>query len=473
MNRRNFLRTSLAAVGAMYLDLPAFAQKVRVMGPERLRIGIVSDIHITTTESAAVFKHTLEYFRDRLVDGVIIAGDMADQGLESQLKVVADTWYTVFPKDKLPNGQHIEKLFVYGNHDMEGYTYGAAKSMGLTEAQLKAMAVGANKEKMWKKYFKEDFKPIWLKTVKGYHFVGAHWHDWQNIPAVPGFLQQQAGKLSGDKPFFYIQHAHPRNTTYGEWAWGMDNGEVGQALSQFPNAVAFSGHSHMPLNDDRCLWQGAFTSIGTSSLSYVYPLGGRENSYEDGNPNKVPAQMPAMGGHDGKQGMIMTVYDEYITFERREFLYDELVADNWVLPIPKGNEAPMSFENRAKTAPVPQFAATDAVTVTQQQGKDRYGVEQKQWVVSFPTVLKKRTGTRANDYEVQIEYRYLDNTFITATKRVYSPKPYLGENHDEESVVCLYGISELPDFHEFRFVVRPCECYGKKGKPIYSDWMKK
>ncbi len=468
MDRRSFLKSAGLLAGAMYVDLPTLAQRVSGWGEARLRIGILSDIHITDAESTKTFQHALEYFRSKEADGVVIAGDMADWGLESQLKLVAETWYRVFPKDKLPNGKHIEKLFVYGNHDIEGQNYGGPKNSGMTEEQIARAVIGTRREKVWKKYFHEEYTPVYLKTVKGYHFVGAHWEDWSKTKDAPGFIDKNREKLTGERPFFYIQHAHPKGTVYGEWAWGQDDGDVARRLSEFPNASALSGHSHMPLNNEYDLWQGAFTSIGTSSLRYQYPMGARENASVDGE-KPGPSQMKELNCSDGRHGMLLTVYDEHIVVERREFVYDQPVADNWLIPWPMKGE--MSFEARSKVAPIPEFAQGDQVAVRQiPNGQDRYEVKQPQVEVSFPSVLKKRTGVRANDYEVQVEQQYVDVLSIVGTKRVYSRGCYLGEAQDERDVICLFAQSELPQRHRYRFVVRPCESFGKKGRPIYSNW---
>lgn len=472
MDRRDFLKSSLFMLGAMSVDWPSFAAKVKTLGEPNLRIGIVSDIHITDVPSAETLRHTFEYFRDRKADGVIMAGDLADWGLESQLQIVADTWFSVFPKDRRPDKEHIEKLFIYGNHDMDGAGWGVGEKHGMTPEEVQRQNIGKHPAEVWKRCFHEKWVPVYLKTVKGYHFVGAHWHDANNVPGLEELLDANADKLKGTKPFFYFQHPHPRNTCNGPWAWGQDDGTVTRLLSRYPNAVAFSGHSHSPLNDERDLWQGAFTSIGTASLRYQYPLGARENTYEDGSREHIPSQMPIMYCQDGRQGMFMMVYDDCITLERREFVHDQPVGDNWIIPLPCTGDAPLSYERRAKEAKVPQFASGDKVTVTRGTGKDRYGTEQKQVTVHFPSVLAKRTGVRAYDYEVQVEYRYIDVTMIAATKRVFSPKCYLGEAQDEGEVICVYGETELPEYRDVRFVVRPCECFGKKGNPIYSDWVK-
>ena len=464
MNRREFLQRSSALAGVACLDAPAFAQALRTLGNPNLTIGVLSDIHIRDAASAQTFHHTLEYFRDLKVDGVIIAGDMADWGLEPQLQVVADTWFDVFPDGKLPDGSTVEQLFIYGNHDLEGFTWNRPD-----KETAQAQGIGPHPDEVWKTCFREDYTPLWLKTVKGYHFIGAHWHR-NNIPGLQEFLKEHAEELSTDRPFFYIQHPHLRNTCNGPWAWGMDDGTTTRLFSQYPNCVAFSGHSHSPLNDDRDLWQESFTSIGTASLSYLYPMPARENTYHDDSPLKPPYQMANMNCSDGRQGMVMRIYDDCLIFERREFVYDQTVDENWVLPWPISRTTPLSYENRGKTAAVPQFPAEAKATVTQAVGKDRYGVEQVQTTVHFPNILKRDSGVRAFDFEVQVEYQWLDVINVTCTKHVFSPHCYLGEAQDQDEVICIFGESEIPKDRLYRFAIRPCECYGKKGDPLYSEW---
>ncbi|MCR5533555.1 MAG: metallophosphoesterase [Bacteroidaceae bacterium] len=470
MNRREFLQRSSVLAGAAYLNVPAFAEALRTLGNPNLVIGIVSDIHIRGIESAETFKHTLEYFRSLKVDGVIIAGDMADWGLEPQLKVVADTWYSVFPNDEGLDGKHTERLFIYGNHDMEAYSWNSVINLVGSET-AQEQGIGRHPGEVWKKYFGEDYSPIWFKTIKGYHFIGAHWHT-DNIPGLEELMRQHASELETEKPFFYIQHPHLKNTCNGPWAWGQDDGTVTKLMSRYPNAVAFSGHSHSPLTDDRNLWQGTFTSIGTASLKYQYPMPARENTYQDDSKLRPVYQMPTLDSSMARQGMIMRVYDSAITLERREFVYDQQLDDNWLLPWPISLSEPLSFENRSQKAPIPQFEAGAIAIVTQAMGRDRNGTETDQVTVHFPNVLRKRTGVRAFDFEVQVEWEWLDCHFISATKRVFSPMSLFGEAQDEGEVTCVFALSELPKDRDYRFIVRPCNCYSGKGDPIYTDWIK-
>ena len=89
-----------------------------------LRFGVLSDLHIQclagdrgTGGGPEVFEHALEYYRDRKVDAVVIAGDMSDLGLGDELVLVGKTWDKVFPNGRAPDGRKVEKVFVTGNHE--------------------------------------------------------------------------------------------------------------------------------------------------------------------------------------------------------------------------------------------------------------------------------------------------------------------------------------------------------------------
>ena len=55
MNRRSFLQKSAAIAGAVCLDFPAFAEKVKTFGEPKLKIGILSAINIKKKEENTSF----------------------------------------------------------------------------------------------------------------------------------------------------------------------------------------------------------------------------------------------------------------------------------------------------------------------------------------------------------------------------------------------------------------------------------
>lgn len=450
------------------------------MGPERLRFGVLSDIHITRgKDTCDFFEKALKYFREQKVDAVLIAGDMADSGLARQLRLVGDTWRRVFPGNKRPDGGHVEKVFVTGNHDVDGWRYGPAKQMGITKEKNADEILALHMAESWKHIFDEDYAPMYVKTVKGYKFVGVHYDThggYHKKGAIAAFLSRHRDELAGAKPFFYTQHFHPKGTCSAPWTWGQDAGYSTAALSAFPNAVAFTGHSHTPLTDDRTLWRGAFTSVGTASLRYLIPFGGRENSCVFGEKDLGTQQMERLNGHDAQHGQLVTVYDDRMILERRDFANDLPAGPDWVVPLPAHAS---SFVERAKDVPVPEFADDAKVTISRRKGTNRAKKETEQLVVSFPNVKGLANGARAFDFQVTVEAEDVDRSKIWMTKRVYSPHYYWAAEKDDETVTCVFACAELPAPNKvsvergrrFRFAVSPANCFGAHGKPVRSAWL--
>ena len=130
VSRRDILKGGLAALGFSALPggvLFAAPKGWRPRGRPNLVLGAVSDTHIRTAWDGKsrywrfplkYFKAALEYFRATKVDAVVHCGDFAHRGMAASMQFHADTWREVFGKSGGP-----VKLFVSGNHDIEGWTY--------------------------------------------------------------------------------------------------------------------------------------------------------------------------------------------------------------------------------------------------------------------------------------------------------------------------------------------------------------
>ena len=441
----------------------------------RLRIGVLSDLHINAEPNACEpWEQALKFFRDRKVDAVIVAGDIACGGQLAELKKAGNVWRKVFPGNKRPDGGHVEKVFVTGNHDVNGWKY--KQNEGNPNAA--SNAVGFRLAEAWRDAFGEEYSPMYIKNVKGYSFVGAHFDldgTYHKEGAIASFLEKHRQVLAGTKPFFYVQHYHPKGTCSAPWAWGQDAGHSTAALSKFPNAIAFSGHSHTPLNDDRTLWRGGFTSIGTASMRNLLPFGGRENSFIFGEERVGRQQMPIMHTYDGHQGQLATVYGDRIVIERIDFTNSLPLAEDWIIPLPARAE---SFEERGRKAKIPEFPEGSAVKIKRVKGLDRAKRSAEQVVVSFPNVRSSPKGVHAFDFQIVVEAEDVDRSKIWATKRVYSPHFYWAPEKDDDTVTCVFSYDELPApikgsvlrSRKFRFAVSPANCFGGHGAAIRSDW---
>ena len=478
MNSRREFLASLSAFGA-FSALRGFAAPTgSCLGPgAKLKFGLLSDIHISEWKGSHGCEHflsALKLFRDRGADAVVIAGDLTNHAFREELAFVAKAWYEVFPDDRLPDGRRIEKVIVGGNHDWEGWKYG---KKGVTvypdAAELKRHLIPEHYAEVWRELFHEDFAKAYRKDVNGYAFLCAHW-PWHTKNG-PALVEREAKTLDPSKPFFYVQHPHPKGTVYhvdgGGTDGSADGGDVTAALSKFPNAIAFSGHSHRSLTDERSIWQGAFTSVATATLRNVGATVGYENSGPQRNCEFK--QMPVVS-RVAKQGQFVTVYDDRIVFERREFTTGKPVGDDWVVPL-GGSEKPYAYAKRRAEELPAEFPPEAKVTVGEEyDGKNRGKQNRRQVKLTFPAALP-RTATRgrAHGYEVQVlqtQGDYVDLPLLT--KRVFAPGYGLPDADKPADVELVLNAGELPHECLLEFRATALGCFGRRSKPITSGRIK-
>lgn len=454
ITRRSFLGSAAAIAAVRSTASPCVP-----FGAVRLKFGIVSDIHIADKSRAAQFEHALKYFRERGTDAVVIGGDIADWGTVGQLQMAADVWRRVFPNGCGKDGRHVEPIVVYGNHELDGKAY-QTKNPAARGLEY----VADDPKGVWKRIFGMDYETIFEKTVKGYSFVCVQWEMGGGYMSRGGdigrFLEARRARLEGTKPFFYVAHVHPFGTV-GEMCAPYDYGDSTAALSRFPNAIALTGHSHSTLTDERMLWQGSFTSIGTSSLGYVIPYQGRENGHGMGVGGVGGEQMPQLPLGECRQGLFATICDNAAVFERIDFANGEMkLGDNWIVPVP--TDGSLSLAHRASAVPPPAFTKGVGITVVRRIGKDRRGHDTDQIVVEFPAAT---AGGRAFDYEVSGSYSVRDVS-AQVVRRVFSRYYGAASEIDVKPSSCVFARNEFPSSGSVTFSVRPVDSFGRLGAAI-------
>lgn len=460
-SRRHFL------VGSSAFAVQAFAEPLSGLTPRpKLAFGVLSDIHITDWASTEILRKAFRYFREADVDAVLIAGDLADHGLLPQLENVAKAWFSVFPDDRGRHGQKVERLFIYGNHDPDGLLYRdgpmdkAFKAMHLTYAEAEKLALrNVGLDKAWERCFHEPYAPIYVKNVKGYDFIGAHWDrangsGWGTGPAIDEWLQTHAARLDTSKPFFYFQHPHPRGTVFAGDSWGEDFGATTRAFAAYPFATVFSGHSHRPITDDRNFWREEFTSIGTGSLSYVSLPSGRKGgkNYRD--------------RLDGRCGQLVRVFGDRLVVERRDFFNDEDLDAAVVLEMPVRTSS-FSVRSVRKEAR-PMFGREARVTAV---AEGRAALDFR-----FSGAFANPTA-RPFDYTVKIESRVAGKepwSCWSKSEQWMQPEAALSRRRAQAAgdVRGRIDLSGIPaDAEAVRIHVYARNCYGIAYGEIFSDWV--
>ncbi len=107
-------------------------------------------------------------------------------------------------------------------------------------------------------------------TIKGCPFICISTEDGCSIKDAKQkwlkFCLEDAIADNRKTPVFVFQHPHLTDTVYGSINWGDD--DIIAILTDYPQVIDFSGHSHAPINDPRSVHQKYFTSFNTGSFSY-------------------------------------------------------------------------------------------------------------------------------------------------------------------------------------------------------------
>ncbi len=439
-------------------------------GKPALTFGVISDTHITDKASTMVLERTLKYFRDCKVDAVMICGDISDYGLLSGLKYVAETWSKVFPRDRGADGRPVQKLFITGNHDYEGWWYGdmTAEMHALGYSEDEAL-IKLGMKKCWEETFQEAFAPIRRRMVNGYDFISAEWYGYDKTPGFDqtgAWFKAHGGEIDPSRPFFYFTHSPPSGTVIGSWE-GKEERQVANTLAEHPNAVSLTGHLHWTLNDERSIWQGGFTAVSVPSLSCTGVQGGYENGGDsrNGKTTKAMPQVSARFHYEEPQGLVVSVYRDRMEMERLDFRKFVRTAPTWRVPLPMTEvNKPYTFKAHSAATPIPEFPEGAELALSTGNTETRGG----KWAIMMIAEFPAATGVpnvRAYDYELRAVPTGGAKPMV---KRFLSPAFHKLAEDEPARMRFWFNVLDLPQDMEYRIEVYPRNCFGACGRPIVS-----
>jgi len=453
-SRRSFVGGLAAAFAA---GVACGAKKLET---PHLRVGIVSDVHAQHAYdpedkkkqgyfSTGTLEKALAYFRDQGVDAVVIAGDMTQFGGLCELEATGISWRRIFPADKGLGGKHVEKLFICGNHEFMGGLDKKKPSVRQDPAAAFRDVLGI-----------EGYAPVMCRKVNGYTFVLCNW----GFEAEAGrWMVDHAAELPKDRPFFYVQHPHLKGTNI----CAMDkSGAPTEALRRYPNAIAFSGHSHISQTFGSQIWQEAFTAIGTASLQYMYNLHGRDNSW---GMNKGQVGHGPRLSTWGRQGLLMSVYDDRVVLERREFLTDQPIGPDWVITF--DGQRPYNWAKRKAACPAPAFAKGAAVRVERREATNRNREKEWQLQLVFPRPLPAvGDDGRTIEYEATAFLEKDGEQKPLVVRCAFADRYYCADACLAKTGLVCFAENELPAGAKIRFAVRALNDWEKRSAPIYGAY---
>ncbi len=463
--RRAFIGRALAALGFAALPggfLFAAPKGWKHGGRPNLVFGVVSDTHLRTAwDSRSVdrnytdryFVAALKYFRERTVDAVMHLGDLANNGQVEAMQFHADAWRNVFPKDRGIGGRKVERLFVTGNHDVEGFTYTKfmEQLIGDPEERARHLLVtdmAANWEKIWG----EPYEEAWHKTVKGYHFFGQHYptrngkFDAGKTAAVVNACRGDATLVDEVRPVFLLTHRRPHLAA------------MNRAAGPLANTFGFHGHWHRSAAN----WN--VVGLGDNQFPHVQCPACHSSRGEaflgmDAYISKVQIQGGDWKVWKSRQGYVVKVYDDMLVIERYEFGNDVAsLGTDWVMPLGKRDPHPFSKDELKKVIGEPQFRKGAKLEVVEEASASPC------LRVRIP-LADGNPDSRVYAYEVVVIGETGSKKLF---KAVYAAGCNMGIGHEPNGGVTTLEIpkSELPPGKTLTFAVRPLTSLGTAGKPI-------
>ena len=290
-----------------------------------------------------------------------MVGDFADLGKTEEMQ-----WFADDMKECIQDGTKL--VVTMANHELH---YMPDYNVALND---------------FKNIFKMDYDRH--EIMGGYHFISLSsirdkgpWDDSFN-DEKKAFLKEKleiARKDTGNKPIFVFQHAGIPETIAG----GVGgHTELYSILSNYPQVIDFSGHSHNPVNDPREINQKNFTCVGTGSMSYLSTSAAWHDFHIEGNSGLGKEQAHMLIVEADANGRIRILGLDAV---EKKFISESFIADC------HDKSKHIYTMQRATNAPKPYFETGAKPVVNKVNGKT---------VVTFPAA--KCEGERVKEYCVRL-----------------------------------------------------------------------
>ena len=325
----------------------------------KARFFVGSDTHIGRGGAQAKLANALDAFYqvDPQADGVLLVGDLTDNGAEAQYDTLMSTINASDLADKV--------VLSMGNHDH--YSGGTSTTRFESKTGQKASEVltfGDDKE-----------SPV--TVVKLNPSIGGS--NYTNDYAMLKEALEEANEADSTAPVIVIGHHGVKNTAYVTNEWNGNYGEgtdkdMVALMEQYPQVIHISGHSHSTLEDARSIYQDdGFTAIQDSTIGAYFenesgkvdPVTGNASTYpEDKEYASQALRIDVMENNTVK------IYRMDLT--EGAYMYED---EPWTF---SSDNLPYTSQRRSTGAPT--FAADAEVTVSDVTGDSM--------VVNFPAAAE-------------------------------------------------------------------------------------
>jgi putative flippase GtrA len=269
------------------------------------------------------------------LDGLVLNGDIVDQGLDEQYETVSNFFVS--------NAPIVPANIIYniGNHEFYDYKKGVNSSYD-NQVFIKRFLEFSNQ--------KNVYHDTW---INGYHFISLgseKTHTLEQGP-VDAYISRdqmewlkaklQDGYTPG-KPIFVFLHqpigGAPIGGKYNSGSVIQDS-ELSSILSQYPESILFSSHTHAVLNFDKVIDDNQFKKVHTGAVHNPLSTGGSVKG--------------------SSQGIIVEVLNDKVKIKGRDFKKGEWIGETDIFMQPLNHEAPKAmnefWEHLGQSAPLIRY----------------------------------------------------------------------------------------------------------------------
>ena len=230
--------------------------------------GAMSDLHIKAdaSDNDTLFANVLKKFQqlaggsDKL-DAIMIAGDLCDSAPLQEtprIKTILDANL---------NADNTEVIPAIGNHD--AYFQSAFSNKNTFKDVFGSFVY---KNPVASDTAADVIKGNYHTIINGVHFISVTGIDGDHSAENLAWLDAQLSIASQENPYmpiFVETHVPPVDTMYGSHdpESRFYSTTIGAVLEKYPQSVIFAGHTHASAFEDTSVWRGAYTAVGTGSVS--------------------------------------------------------------------------------------------------------------------------------------------------------------------------------------------------------------
>lgn len=266
-----------------------------------LTFSVLSDVHADANKLRTAIIDL--YFINMDADAMFLNGDIVDEGMPEQYGRVNGVLKET--RDLLPDIV-IQNI---GNHEFFNYRKGR-----------NTLADALNYRTLYFQYTGNlsVYHDAW---IKGYHFISlgsenANLKSGTNPPSAADLSGNQLSwlsrKLKEDyepgKPIFVFLHQHLKTSIAG-WKGVVQDKELTDILSGYPEVILFTSHTHAPLAKDGVIQTEPFAMVNTGAVAFI-------NESEVGPIKRV---------YKESQGLYVEVVGNKVIINGRDFSRNEWI----------------------------------------------------------------------------------------------------------------------------------------------------